>query len=172
MFLAAGEVGGLDVQLVYFRGFGECWASRWASNPAALGDLMARIDCRGGQTQIRKVLAHARRECERQRVNALVYVGDCMEESVDELCARAGELGLLGVPVFLFQEGAEPVAERAFREIARLTRGAYCRFAQGSAEELKALLRAVAVYAAGGRRALTNLSAKDRGAALLLGQMR
>ena len=62
------------------------------------------------------------------KVNALVYVGDSMEEDVDALCARAGELALLGVPVFLFQEGADATAARAFREIARLTKGAYCRF--------------------------------------------
>ena len=59
---------------------------------------------------------------------ALVYVGDAMEEAIDDLAAGAGELGLLGMPAFMFQEGHDPVAEQAFREIARLTRGAYCRF--------------------------------------------
>ena len=44
-------------------------------------------------------------ESKKRKVNALVYVGDSMEEDVDRLCARAGELALLGVPVFLFQEG-------------------------------------------------------------------
>src|SRR5690242_20775726 len=62
MFREAGAVGGLDVQLVYFRGLAECRASRWVSDGAGLGDLMARIDCRGGHTQIRKVLQHARGE--------------------------------------------------------------------------------------------------------------
>jgi hypothetical protein len=171
MFRAASEVGGLDVQLVYFRGIGECRASRWVSEPLALADLMTRIDCRGGHTQIRKILSHARRECEKERVQALVYVGDCMEESIDDLSARAGELALLGMPAFLFQEGGDAVAERAFREIARLTRGAYCRFGRGSAAELKTLLEAVAVFAAGGRKALADLSRRERGAQLLLEQM-
>src|SRR4029078_3687696 len=85
---------------------------------------------------------------------ALVFVGDAMEESVDDLCKAAGELALLGVPVFMFQEGDDPVAEPAFREIAKLTRGAYCRFAPGAARELAELLRAVAAYAAGGLKAL------------------
>jgi hypothetical protein len=154
MFRAVKEVGGLDVQLVYFRGFGETRASKWVGDPEALARLMTRVSCQGGYTQICKVLAHARRESERGKVNAVVYVGDCMEENVDELSQRAGELGLLGTPVFLFQEGRDPKAEQAFREIARLTRGAYCHFDAGSARQLRDLLTAVAVYATGGRKAL------------------
>ena len=42
----------------------------------------------------------------------------------------------------------------ARREIARLTRGAYCRFAPGAGHELGELLRAAAAYAAGGMKAL------------------
>jgi hypothetical protein len=154
MFRAVKEVGGLDVQLVYFRGFGETRASKWVRDPEALARLMTRVSCQGGYTQMRKVLAHARRESERKKVSAVVYVGDCMEEDIDQLSQRAGELGLLGVPMFLFQEGHEPKAERAFKEIARLTRGAYCRFDAGSARQLRELLAAVAIYATGGRKAL------------------
>src|SRR5688572_29405752 len=105
MFHAVKEVGGLDVQLVYFRGTGECRASKWVGNPDALASLMTTVECHGGYTQIRKVLAHARQEAEKKKVNALVYVGDCMEEDADDLCGRAGELALHGVPMFLFQEG-------------------------------------------------------------------
>ena len=169
MFQAVKEVGGLDVQLVYFRGFKETRASKWVGDPDALARLMARVACEGGYTQIRKVLAHARSESEQARVNALVYVGDCMEENIDELAHRAGELGLLGVPCFMFQEGHNPAAERAYKEIAKLTRGAYCRFDAGSAHELRQLLQAVAVYATGGRKALKDFSDGTRsGAALRL----
>jgi hypothetical protein len=170
MFHSVKEVGGLDVQLVYFRGAGECRASRWVSDPDALAALMTQVGCAGGYTQIRKVLAHARAEAGKKTVNALVYVGDCMEEDIDDLCGRAGELALLGVPVFLFQEGNDSRAERAFREIARLTKGAYCRFDAGSAAQLRELLSAVAVYAAGGRKALEALS--GRGARYLLQQLK
>jgi hypothetical protein len=164
MFHAVKAVGGLDVQLVYFRGAGECRASKWVSDPDALAALMTRVTCAGGYTQIGKVLSHARKEAAAKPVNALVYVGDCMEEDVDDLCGRAGELALLGVPVFLFQEGSDARAERAFREIARLTRGAYCAFDAGSAQQLRDLLSAVAVYAAGGRKALEALSSRTSGA--------
>jgi hypothetical protein len=173
MFLEAGSIGGLDVQLVYFRGLGECRASRWVSEPAALARMMETIDCRGGNTQIGKVLAHARREAEKGRVAALVYVGDAMEENVDELCRIAGELGMLSVRAFVFQEGHDPVAEHAFREIARLSGGAYSRFTAGAAHELAELLRAAAAYAAGGIKALDDLSARrNAGATRLLAQMR
>jgi hypothetical protein len=173
MFREAASIGGLDIQLVYFRGLNECRASGWVAGTEKLGGLMSAIDCRGGHTQIGKVLSHARKEHARQRVQALVFVGDAMEEAVDDLCAAAGELGLLGVPVFMFQEGGDPVAENAYREIARLSRGAYCRFDTGAAKELGELLRAVAAYAAGGINALSDLSARKAGAArLLLTQLR
>jgi hypothetical protein len=172
MFRAAKEVGGLDVQLVYFRGFGETRASKWVSDPETLACLMTRVSCQGGHTQIRKVLTHARRESERNKVDAIVYVGDCMEEDIDELSQRAGALGLLGVPMFLFQEGRDAAAERAFREIARLTRGAYCHFDAGSARQLRDLLAAVAVYATGGRKALRDYGgATNSAAGLLLEQL-
>jgi hypothetical protein len=172
MFGAAAAVGGLDVQLVYYRGFGECRASPWVSQPQRLAALMGRIDCRGGHTQIRKVLAHARRETANRKVQALVFIGDAMEESLDDLSVSAGELGLLGVPALMFHEGADPVAEKAFREIARLTRGAYCRFDTGAAGTLRDLLRAAAVYAAGGVRALADASRRHHaGAKLLLEQL-
>lgn len=154
MFEAVEAVGGLDVQLVYFRGHGECRASKWVSDAAALSELMTSVECRGGYTQIGKVLSQARRETEAHRIAALVYIGDAMEEIPDELCGRAGELALHGVPAFLFQEGTDLRAEQTFREIARITRGAWFRFDQGSAAQLLELLTAVAVYAAGGTKAL------------------
>jgi hypothetical protein len=173
MFREAAAIGGLDIQLVYYRGLAECRASPWIAEPARLGALMARIDCRGGHTQIGKIIAHAQRETQTTKVQALVFVGDAMEEKLDDLCHAAGALGLLGVPAFMFQEGDDPITEQAFREIARLTRGAYCRFDPGAAHELGELLRAAAAYAAGGMRALADLSARRQtGATKLLEQMR
>lgn len=173
MFSAVKEVGGLDVQLVYYRGNGECRASKWVSKPDALARLMTQVSCHGGYTQIRKVLSHAAKEAGVRKVNALVFVGDAMEEDADDLCGRAGELALIGCPVFLFQEGNNAKVAQVFKEIARLTKGAHCRFDAGSAEQLKALLTAVAVYAAGGQKALLALSEskKGSGARLLLSQI-
>jgi hypothetical protein len=172
MFREAASLGSLDIRLVYYRGFNECRASNWISDSAQLAKLMSKIDCRGGNTQIGKVLSEVRREAVSSGVRAVVFVGDAMEEKVDELCAKAGELGMLKVPVFLFQEGRDGAAEQTFREIARLTGGAWCRFDPGAAAQLRELLRAAAAYAAGGREALKRLSARESGAAKLLGQMK
>jgi hypothetical protein len=172
MFREASAIGGLDVQLVYFRGFSECRASRWVGDAAALTGLMTRISCQGGHTQIGKVLSHVRDETRRRKVAALVFVGDAMEEKLDEICHAAGELGLLGVKAFMFQEGGDPAATAAFREVARLTGGAHAPFDMGAAARLGALLRAAAAYAAGGRPALEKLARTDGEARLLLGQMR
>ena len=169
MFDETARIGGLDVQLVYFRGFDECRASRWTADAKALGRLMTGITCRGGNTQIERVLKHVRGEAARGAVNAVVYVGDAMEEGIDAVAAVAGEVGLLGIPVFMFQEGRDPVAETAYREIARLTRGAYFRFGADAARLLRELLTAVAVYAAGGRTALANHGGTAR---LLLEQLK
>ena len=172
MFRETAALGSLDIRLVYYRGLNECRATGWISDSDQLAKLMSKIDCRGGHTQIGKVLAHARRENDHSKVAALVFVGDAMEEELDALCATAGELGLRSIPAFMFQEGYDPVCERAFREIARLTRGAYCRFAPGAAHELAELLRAVAAYAAGGMKALAALQAKSGGAIRLLEQLK
>jgi hypothetical protein len=172
MFREAASSGRLDIRLVYYRGMNECRASSWISDSAHLAKLMAKIDCRGGNTQIGKVLSESRREAVASGVRAVVFVGDAMEENVDELCAKAGELGLLKVPVFMFQEGHDATAEQAFREIARLTGGAWCKFDPGAATQLRELLRAAAAYATGGREALKRLSAHESGAAKLLGQMK
>jgi hypothetical protein len=173
MFREAAAAGGLDIQLVYYRGLAECRASPWVAAPERLGALMARIDCRGGQTQIGKVLQHTRRENDSHKVAVIVFIGDAMEESLDDLCSAAGELGLRNIKAFMFQEGYDPACEKAFGEIARLTGGAYCRFAPGAAHELAELLRAAAAYASGGMKALADLSERrSTGAVKLLAQLK
>ena len=163
MFSTTAALGGLDIQLCYYRGFGEFEASPWLSSADTLLQRMTSVSCRGGHTQIEKVLEQAMAQTRQQKVQALVFVGDCMEEDADHLCHLAGQLSVLGLPVFLFHEGDEPVAARSFKEIARLTRGAYCAFDAGSAAQLRDLLSAVAVYAAGGRKALGDFSQQRGG---------
>lgn len=163
---------GLAVSLVYFRGFAECRASRWVADADTLKDLMSRIDCRSGHTQIGRVLAHAAEAARQGRIAALVYVGDAMEEPEDTIAARAGELGLLGVKAFLFQEGDDSTVGRVYGEIARLTGGASFAFRPGAASRLGELLRAVAAYASRGIAGLEALEARGgEGARLLLGAL-
>ena len=173
MFETTAALGGLDVQLVYFRGFAECRASSFVADGVGLATLMAKIQVLGGHTQIRKVLAHVRDETKRARVGALVYVGDAMEENPDELAQVAGEIGLLGVKAFLFHEGHDTAAGACFREIARLTGGASAAFDAAAPGRLASLLAAAAAYAAGGRTALEKQAREGGEAArLLISQMR
>jgi hypothetical protein len=168
MFSATETLGGLEIQLAWYRGLGEFEASAWLRDSRALVTQMTQVTCRAGETQIARVLQHAIAETGRRKVNAVAFVGDCVEENVDALCGHAGRLGLLGVPVFVFHEGGEPVARRCFEEIARLTKGAYCPFDSSSADMLRDLLAAVATFAAGGRLALENFARRRGGAAARL----
>jgi len=172
MFREAAALGSLDIRLVYYRGYNECRATGWISDSGKLAALMSKIDCREGDTQIGRVLSDARREAVASGVRAVVFVGDAMEEKADALCIKAGELGMLKVPVFVFQEGYDAPAEQAFREIARLSGGAWCRFDPGAAAQLRELLRAAAAYVAGGREALLKLAKTTKSAAQLIGQMK
>ena len=80
-----------------------------------------------------------------------------------------GELGLIGVPVFLFQEGRDPRPSAPSGKSPAYRAARYCPFDAGSARQLRELLTAVAVYATGGRKALQDFSDEtNSGAALRL----
>jgi hypothetical protein len=170
MFREVAAASGLDVQLVYYRGDDQCAASRWTGDTKHLTKIMTGIMCRAGQTQLRKVLVHAQKETRLLKVGALIFIGDALEEDEDRLIPEARGLGRLGVPAFMFQEGDDSEVEKVFREIARVTRGAYCRFDPGAARQLGELLKAVAVFVTGGMEALE--SRTDAGAIKLLGQLK
>jgi len=163
MFEVAQAIGGLAVQLVYFRGRGEFRASDWTASPTVLANRMRDVRCSSGFTQLCRVLSHAAAEASRTKVGALVYVGDAFEESADEAAAEAGRLALLGVPAFMFHEGDDPHAGAVFRDIARLTKGVYARFDSGAAKHLRDLLMAAAIYATGGAVALREHAKKQGG---------
>ncbi len=168
MFVTADTLGGLDVRLAFYRGFDEFKVSRWTSDGRELARLMSSVRCLAGRTQIARVLRYAGEQRRESRIDAVVFVGDCCEEDVDQVGHEAGQLGLLGLPVFVFQEGDDRIASRLFPQIAKLTRGAYSKFDRNSPDQLKRLLGAVAAYAAGGRDALMKYSKDKGGAAALL----
>jgi hypothetical protein len=107
------------------------------------------------------VLDHTLRETQKQKVAALVFVGDAFEEDPDRIIRQAGELGKLGVPVFVLQEGTAAKVSHVFRQIAKLSGGAHLGFDLASINRLKELLAAIAVFATGGRQALENYAAKQ-----------
>ncbi len=170
MFDKAQALGGLNLQLCYFRGFGEFFASDWQSDGKKLMSIMTRIHCEAGATQIKRLLNHAIRETERNKIKGLVFIGDAMEENRDLLAQQAGKLGLLNVPIFIFQEGGDPVARASFEDLCRLSGGAYSQFDSSSASQLAELLSAVAIYAAGGLKALKDFSKSSSQSVKLLEQ--
>lgn len=161
MFKAVGKSTPLSMQLVYFRGNGECRASRWVRSGDELATMMSKIDCRAGHTQVNKVLKHAIDENANMPINALVYIGDAMEENPDDLGHSAAKLGMHKVPVFVFQEGHNAMAEATFKEVARLSSGGWFRFDRNAPNVLKDLLSSIAVYATGGIKALQLRGAKS-----------
>jgi hypothetical protein len=167
MFTTVATVGGLDIQLVYYRGDSEFVASGWLSDAVALSATMQKVMCMAGHTQIERVLRHVRKENAREKVNAVVLVGDAVEEDPPTLYAEARELN---VPAFLFQEGTDARVERIYSELAAITHGAFCKFDSGAAQRLANLLKAVAAFATGGIRALADQ--KTEAARLLLTQIK
>lgn len=170
MFVSARSLGGLNVQLCYFRGFGDFYHSDWHSNGDQLLRKMTGIRCQAGATQLERLLRHGIAENGQKKIRGIVFIGDAMEENLDSLANLAGKLGLLNVPLFIFQERGDPVARQAFQEMCRLSGGAYSQFDSASADQLRELLQAVAVYAAGGLRALQDFSSRSSSTVKLLEQ--
>jgi hypothetical protein len=188
LFEEAAKVGGLEVQLVWYRGPDECSHSSWTMDTRELAAQMSRISCAAGETKIARVIEHIRAEHQREKISAAVFVGDACEEAPHELYAAAAGLG---VPMFMFQEGdggdlaahfsprgryesfhtvQMQTVEQVFRELARLTGGAYGKFNSGAAAQLAELLRAVAAFSVGGVKALAHQNTEA--ARKLLGQMK
>ncbi|MBC44631.1 MULTISPECIES: VWA domain-containing protein [Thalassospira] len=162
MFDSVDGVGALDVQLVFFRGLSECKSSGWCRNAKSFRDYITKVTCRAGHTQIERVLAHVEREAGDKKIDALIYVGDCIEENPDHLAPIAGKLALKGVKAFMFQEGHDRDAAFAFGEIARITGGAFMQFDASAAGKLRDLLGAVASYAVGGQSGLSIYQQKTK----------
>ncbi len=158
MFVDTQLLGGLQVQLCYYRGFNDFRSGKWHQQSAPLLQEMTAVRCLGGLTQVGRVLEHVLAEAKLRKIQALVFIGDALEENIDHLAELAGKLAILNIPAFLFQEGSNKVARRGFTRIAQLSGGAYCQLDANSPQVLKELLGAVAIFAAGGRKALENHS--------------
>jgi hypothetical protein len=158
MFEAAAQHGGLDIQLVYFRGHGELKATAWFASSTPLVNAMAGVACRAGVTQWGRALTHVAREHAKQPVAAVVLIGDTCEEHIEEIQPHARELGRLKVPAYCFHEGDCPIGQHVFGLIAAATGGVVLPFDSSAASRLRELLAAVAAYVTGGLDALAGQS--------------
>jgi hypothetical protein len=165
-----GETRGLDLQLAYYRGFDECRTSSWVRDPNQLSRMMGKVLCEAGATQIGRILDHTIKETHKLQVNAVVFIGDCMEEDLDALVLKARELGKLKCPLFMFLEGEDVVAEISFKDLASASGGAFAKFDSNATKQLSELLKAVATFASGGLKALE--ARKGAANVLLLEQLK
>ncbi|MGK0499064.1 MAG: hypothetical protein ACJAYG_000695 [Oceanicoccus sp.] len=157
LFIASSQLGGLQLQLCYYRGEIEFVASPWLQDSGKLLQKMNAVSCLGGFTQLRRLLDHCLKESHQQAVHAVVIIADAVEENVDTLCGKAGQLGLLGVPLFIFQDGHDSNARDCFKQMAKVSKGAYAQFDHSSAGQLADWLSAAATFASGGTQALQRL---------------
>jgi hypothetical protein len=150
----------------------------FTANSKQLAHNMSKVVCRVGYTQIAGTLRHALKMHRSTPIKAMVIVGDAAEhdggrqggeveqDRTEDVLALAHQLGRAGVPVFMFQEGANPKAKTAFEAIAKATKGAYAPFSDGSADQLRDLLKAVAVFATSGVEGLKTMVGTDKRTAL------
>jgi hypothetical protein len=169
MFRASADLAPLAIQLAWYRGLGELHLDEWQADAEQLARRMSAVRCMAGRTQIARLLRTVLRQQTGAAARALVFIGDAMEEEPTILSELAGQCRIQGLPLFLFQEGRDPTVTHCFREMARISGGAWSHFDQRSAQRLAELLGAVARYAAGGRVALEN--SRSSGARLLLDQL-
>jgi hypothetical protein len=161
MFIEAAPIGALECQLLFYRGQ-ECRKSKWVNSGDQLAHMMNKIECEGGETQIGRVLAHAKTEAA-LGIQGLIFIGDAMEESIEELAALASALGKLKCPIYIFQEGDDRAVEKAFRLLALKSGGKYFKFnlnVPHAVERLSSQLNAIARLAVGDREALLRISGK------------
>lgn len=138
MFESSAPIGKLSVQLVFYRA-DECLATGWVSSGAELARRMRKIDCRAGETQIGRLLAHVAKEARKAPIQSLIFIGDAVEEEADVLAGAAAELGRLKCPVNTFQEGSDQRAQAVFRMIALRSGGQFHKFGTGTPQAVAQL---------------------------------
>ena len=165
MFEATAALGGLDIQLVYYRGFGECKASRWV---AMRGAICAGHDARSLRRRRDADRAGARHAMARDRPAQGERAGLRRRRDRGEASTRLCRAGRRARPARRARSSSSTKAATRSRgapsrQIARLTKGAYCPFDSSSAEHAAGpALRAVATFAAGGRLALEDFARRAR----------
>src|SRR5271156_334462 len=70
MFVAADALGGLDVRLAFYRGFGEFKVSTMNSGGTALAPPMGSVSCPSGRTQLGRLLRYAGEQRRETRLDA------------------------------------------------------------------------------------------------------
>lgn len=168
--------GALDVALAYHGGGRLQEITPFSASAKAFLDKLHMVQCRAGCTALNKILNAA---IDIPRLKALIYVGDCFEESTIEAVELAQQLKLKGVRCFMFHDTSSgnqgydvKTARTIFEQIAQITGGALLPFDENSPGMVKALLEAIAIFASLGIKALEQKTKYLPAARLLLDQMK
>jgi hypothetical protein len=162
MFDVVKAIGSIKVKLIYYRSFRECKAGRWEEDPEVVSEIMRRLTCSAGNTQIARALRFVLDE--RTSPSGIVFIGDHCEDNPTTITALALDLRERGIPVFVFHEyrrgdrGCEH-AKPIFKRLAELSGGAYSEFGPDSADAMRELLTNVAVFSAAGAEGLKQVPA-------------
>jgi hypothetical protein len=154
MFREAGSL--LSLRLVFYGG-NRCRKSVWCTSGEELARLMHTVSCEAGPTMIEKILRHGLSEHAQAPLRAITFIGDAMEENLDILVGIADQLGAVGVPIHMFQEGNALHVRKAFRLLALRSGGTYSEFnptVPASIERLSAQLNEVARVAVNSVKAI------------------
>lgn len=168
--------GALDVALAYHGGGRLQEITPFSPDAKAFLDKVYTVRCRAGMTALNQVLQGA---TEVSQLKALIYIGDCFEESPTGAVELAQQLKLKGVRCFIFHDASSAsggydikAGAKVFASIAKITGGALLPFDETSPQMVKALLEAISIYAAQGIKALEKKRASLPAARLLLDQIR
>ena len=168
--------GSLDVALAYHGGRRLQKLTTFSASTKGFFDKVNMVRCQAGGTALNKILDVA---IDIPRLKALIYVGDCFEESAIEAVELAQQLKLKGVRCFMFHDTSSgnqgydvKTAHTIFEQIAQITGGALLPFDETSPDMVKALLEAIAIFASLGIKALEQKTKYLPAARFLLDQMK
>ena len=167
--------GALDIALAYHGGGQLREVTPFSSNAKVFLDQVHIVRCTEGVTALNQVLEKA---TQLSGLKALIYIGDCFEEDLSLAMEFAKQLKLRGVRCFMFHDTSSSgqgydvqTAATVFASIAQISGGALLPFDENSPDLVKALLEAIAIYAAQGIKALEKKRASLPAARLLLEQI-
>ena len=161
MFDAIRTFGKVEMKLVYYRGTDQCRESQWCADAEVLRRSMLKLSCERGSTQIAKLLRLVL--AEREKLSAVVFVGDHCEEDPEELLGLAKKLRDKGIPLFVFHECEDHdewslKAKPPFKRLAEISGGIYVEFKPDSGQVLRELLPSIAAFSTAGTEGVQRLA--------------
>jgi hypothetical protein len=156
--------GELDIALAWHAGTKLQEITTFSSDAAPFTNAIRSMRTESGQTRLNEILAAATKMTPPIRV--FVYVGDCYEEDEKEAYIYARRLNRIHTTCFFFHDASSTdaynqnyidalaTAKTVFENIVAITGGMVLPFTRNAPDEIKNLLEAIAVYAAGGVKLL------------------